>query len=257
MLRNHSIHILLEDLANICAPARADEIPQIGRVKMDWHLGGLGRDFLAGDEQETPGLLEEIPKFIERAQANKLGVLQGAQLNPTFEALTVSFERLRFGFRVGRCYPLIAGQQNIMIGNRQEIIAVGLVPFSDHLWIVISIAPKRVRVEITLPPVSKRTPGQLLGTGHSAQQPGDGYDQDEAGTRWHDEPQYKGEELHAARLVSLSGTADAWGISTQRKRKKQEFCRAPANRTNRTLCGSAAVQLHSCSILSRKAYDYF
>src|ERR1043166_1460871 len=40
------------------------------------------------------------------------------------------------------------------------------------------------------------------------------------------------------------------GFSTQKKPRNQGFCRA---RAHRTLCGTAAVQLHSCSILSHNA----
>ena len=42
--------------------------------------------------------------------------------------------------------------QHVMVGDREEAVALFLIPVRDHLRIVITVAPKRMRVQVALVP---------------------------------------------------------------------------------------------------------
>ena len=47
-----------------------------------------------------------------------------------------------------------------MIGEREEVVAVLLVPIGDHLGIVIAIAPQRMGVQVALPSACRSIGGR-------------------------------------------------------------------------------------------------
>ena len=55
-------------------------------------------------------------------------------------------------------------QDNVVIRERQELIALLLVPLDDHLRVIIAVAPKRMRVQIPLPPGRTRVAVSEFGT---------------------------------------------------------------------------------------------
>ena len=74
---------------------------------------------------------------------------------------------------VDETFPL---GERVVLGQRDEVIARGLVPVHNHLWVVVAIAPKRVGVEVAFPPSRHRW---LRGLGARAptEQPKKSHDQ--------------------------------------------------------------------------------
>ena len=52
-----------------------------------------------------------------------------------------------------------------MVGQREEVVAVLLVPVGDHLGEVVAVAPERVRVQVALPVLRARGGRQRGGDG--------------------------------------------------------------------------------------------
>ncbi len=64
--------------------------------------------------------------------------------------------------------PPVALLHDVVIGQCQEMIAVGLVPVGDALGEIIPVAPERVRVQVALPPADRFARGGLGGVEQGA-----------------------------------------------------------------------------------------
>src|SRR5690606_33715977 len=114
-------------------------------------------DLLAVDEEELAGLLEEWAELVEGLEADAGGggglvVLIGLDpiLAEAGEVAGVVLDRRRPQSEVG---PVILGiGEDVVIGEREEVVAIALVPVHDHFGVLGAVAPEGMRVEVALPP---------------------------------------------------------------------------------------------------------
>jgi len=81
------------------------------------------------------------------------------------EPLQVFVQGHRAAFVGCRIDPSVALGQNVVVGKREEMVAVLLVPIDNHLRIIIAIAPERMGVQIAFPPLGRCGTGRGVTTG--------------------------------------------------------------------------------------------
>jgi hypothetical protein len=53
-----------------------------------------------------------------------------------------------------------------MVGDRKKVVPSLTIPIGDHLWKIIAIAPQRVGVQVSLPPLQRTIRlGDAIGVG--------------------------------------------------------------------------------------------
>ena len=59
-------------------------------------------------------------------------------------------------------YPLLTSLQHVVLGDREKVVTVILVPLRDHFRKISAIGPQRMRVQVALEPaVRLRTAGRI------------------------------------------------------------------------------------------------
>lgn len=70
------------------------------------------------------------------------------------KATTVLLESLGEMVLLRLRHPLLALQHPVVIGQGEKVVTVFLIPVGDGFWEIITVAPQRMGVEISLPPAS-------------------------------------------------------------------------------------------------------
>ena len=155
-LLKHGRDVVGQDCHNTVATERLDRLTEVVRVHVD--RGGLPavRDLLALQDEEAVGLLELAAILGQELEAHLgLVVLARARLDPILRPAGRVFREGLLRALVGsHVHPLVGGVERVVFGEREEMVAVGLVELGDHLREVVAIAPKRVGVEVAAPPAS-------------------------------------------------------------------------------------------------------
>ena len=119
-------------------------------------LGELVRDFLARNKQELARLLQHAAKLRERLETHLFnGVVFGflAQFDPGVAEPSEVFLDGEFARAFADCDidPAFAVGEGVVIGKREEAIAVPFVPVGDHFGKVVAVGPERMRMKVALP----------------------------------------------------------------------------------------------------------
>jgi hypothetical protein len=143
-LLEHGIYIALEHIQNRIAPLRRYDFAQIGRVQMNGKPVKLVRYFFRLNEQELARPVEQWPEFIERLETNQRTFTILTLFNPRPKPLAVLGKRSHdrtaaMSFRVDPFIPL---RKDIVVGQSQKIVPVLSVPLDNHLWKIVTVAPK-------------------------------------------------------------------------------------------------------------------
>ena len=153
----HSFQIILNGLDHTVAALGANQFANIRRVDMNRQGAEVIRYFFRLNHQELAWLLELATKFIERLQPHlDLPVFRHPSGDPIVpESDLVSRKRPGCSafdrYLVGN--PFLTLTQNVVIGERQEVITAALVPVANHFRKIIPIAPKRMRMHIAFVPL--------------------------------------------------------------------------------------------------------
>jgi hypothetical protein len=158
-LLEDGVDVVLHHLADALSSLGLNEVLDVGRV----HMNVLGLepvgDFFGRHEQKRPWLFEEGAVFLESLETHLMHAFVGVSLvnpvGPVREASLVEVEKLRAS-TFGDVDETFALGERVVLGQRDEVVARGLVPVDDHLRIVIAIAPKRVCVKVAFPPSRHR-----------------------------------------------------------------------------------------------------
>ncbi len=147
LLGQDGIDIVLQDLGHRRTALWRNQFDQVDRIEM-----GLVGDLLGLDQEETSGLLEEATDFRQRLEPDfGLALLVRSRLDPfVCEPGDVLIEGGPPGVRDR--HPAVTLRQDVVIRQRQEVIAVFFVPLHHQFGEIISVAPERVAVQIALPP---------------------------------------------------------------------------------------------------------
>ena len=109
---------------------------------MKWPRSELVRDFFRLDEEEAVGCFEELPIFLKPLQPHGRFAFALDLLDPIRAESPEIFRQSSSYASVGRDDAKATLVQNIVIGDREKVVAVCFVPIDDHLGKVITIAPK-------------------------------------------------------------------------------------------------------------------
>lgn len=114
-------------------------------------------DFLARDEEEAFRGIEFGGDFVESAESDGEGVMGrlAAGFGWPEETSEVAIECGLGVFLVegGLVKPAVAGLEDIMIGEAEEVVAIFAVPFGDDFGELVAIGPEGMGVEVTLIPL--------------------------------------------------------------------------------------------------------
>ena len=168
-LRQHGVDIALHDFHDIRAVPRLDSVAKVGRVDVDlvllekvrrvganFVLLELVSDLLAGNHQEPLAFLQIATELGQRVEPDLQDAVGGEASVEAVRAVTgeVFFEGC-LAHLVGHRNPFDAFLEDVVVGQGQEMVAVGLVPFGDHFGEIVAVAPERVRVQVALPPARR------------------------------------------------------------------------------------------------------
>ena len=132
---------------------RFDEVAQVGGVDVDRFRFVFVGDLFVLNEQEAPRHLKEFAVLGQGFESHLLPAVPFAQADPVCaEPLQVFVQGHGAAFVGCRIDPFAALGQNVVVGQREEMVAVLFVPIDDHFRIVIAIAPERMGVQIAFPP---------------------------------------------------------------------------------------------------------
>ena len=156
-LLQHGVDVALDDLQHVAAGLARDGFAQVRRIEVDRRRPMPVGDFHRRDQQEPVWLLQPGTECGERLEPDLVGAIQSAVFDAiraeAFEILVEHRPAPALGCEV---QPAFAFKHRVMIGEREEVIALILVPRGHHLRVVIAIAPERVRVQVPLPPARRR-----------------------------------------------------------------------------------------------------
>jgi len=159
-LSQDGVDIALDDIEDVGAALCGDGVPEIGCVDVDGGGEVSVGNFGGGDEEEPTGLIQERFEFGKGFEADLRGTLVDAFLDPRgAEAISVFGEGFASAYFVGGTDPTFSFEEHVVVGEREEMVAVVFVPGGDHLGVVIAIAPERVGVEVPFEPSLSRGDG--------------------------------------------------------------------------------------------------
>lgn len=141
-----------DGLEYVLAGNRLDGVAKVDAVHVNRPLGERRGDLFRGNEQELAGLFEQAAELGERLEPDLLFAGLVAGFDPSLaEAARVFAEGPPPQRGRIRRHPLLAFGEQIVIRQREEIVAVLLVPVGDHFGEVVAIGPEGVRVEVPFP----------------------------------------------------------------------------------------------------------
>ena len=153
-LGENGIDVVLHDFEDAGAAARFDEVTKIGGVDVDGRFFVVRGNLFARNEEEFIALLEHFLELWERGEADlDVGAI-GANVDLVREGGAVFIEREQAGFVGADVNPLLAFEEDVVIGDGEEMVAVGFIPGGDHFGEVVAVAPEAVGVEVAFPPVA-------------------------------------------------------------------------------------------------------
>ena len=169
-LIQNGVHPALHHIEHIGATLRRDLLAEIGGVDVHRKRQVTAGDFLGGNHQEPTGFFEQAAELRQRLQPILVGAVMITSHQPVGpKAALVLLEGLGKMVLCGLGDPLLALQHPVVIGQREKVVTVFLVPVGDGLGEIIAITPEGMRVEVALPP-----PG--LGGRRPANHPKHGHD---------------------------------------------------------------------------------
>jgi hypothetical protein len=155
-LEKDVVDVVLHDIEHVAAAVGFEAFPGICHVDVDGPGEIPVRQFLAGDEEELPGLFEKRSELCEWFKSDLVGSETRTFLDPGAVAFLVSIEGFSSASTRAQSEPILSLQRNVVIREGEKVVAVVAVPFGDHLGIIVAVAPERMSVEVAFPPRGAR-----------------------------------------------------------------------------------------------------
>ena len=151
-LQNH-IQIVLHDIQDRVSTLWFQYLIQVGHVDVNRRGKIAVGDFLALQNQESIRLIEERRILAEGFQPD----LQLSSILPALYPIGTKSSNILFispdtAFVGKYIRPAFAALDDIVVRKHREVVSMVMIPIHDHFGIIVPITPKRMRMQVTLPP---------------------------------------------------------------------------------------------------------